>query len=164
MLSSIVAIANNNAIGKDNKLMWHISEDLKYFKRVTLGHAVVMGYNTFVSIGSKPLPSRRNIVVTTRKQEGTYDGVEYFSSMEKAIEAAKQNDDEPFIIGGGLLYKAAMPYVDKLYITEVDTEVEGADVFFPEIDLDIWKEETRAEQIEDTKTGHKYCFVTYIKK
>lgn len=164
MLSSIVAIANKNAIGKDNKLMWHISEDLKYFKRITLGHTVIMGYKTFVSIGSKPLPNRRNIVLTSRKQEGAYDGVEYFSSMDSAIKAASIGDNEPFIIGGGLLYKASMPYVDKLYITEVDLELEGADVFFPEVDLEIWKQETRSELMEDPKTGHKYSFVTYIKK
>lgn len=164
MLSIIVAVAANNAIGKGNDMPWHISEDLKYFKRVTSGHTVIMGSNTFASIGSKPLPKRRNIVVSRRMQEGLCEGVEYFNSLPAAIESAQAGDDEPFIMGGGMLYTAALPLADKLYITEVATAIEDADTFFPAVNRNEWLEVSRSEQYTDEKSGLKYTFVEYVRQ
>lgn len=164
MLSIIVAVASNNAIGKGNDMPWHLSEDLKYFKRVTSGHAVIMGTNTFASIGSRPLPKRRNIVVSRKAQAGLRDGVEYFNSLPAAIEFAQAQDEEVFIMGGGMIYAAALPLADKLYITEVQTVIEDAEVFFPAIDRNIWKEVSRSEEYTDEKSGLKFSFVVYIKQ
>lgn len=164
MLSIIVAVASNNAIGKGNDMPWHISEDLKYFKRVTSGHTVIMGSNTFASIGSKPLPKRRNIVVSKRQPEGLRDGVEYFSSLPAAIESAQAQDEEVFIMGGGMIYAAALPLADRLYITEVDTIVEDAEVYFPAVDRNVWRELSRTEPAVDEKSGLKYSFVVYSKQ
>lgn len=164
MLSIIVAVASNNAIGKGNDMPWHISEDLKYFKRVTSGHTVIMGSNTFASIGSKPLPKRRNIVVSRRMPEGLRDGVEYFNSLPAAIKSAQAGDDEPFIMGGGMLYTAALPLADKLYITEVATAIEDADTFFPAVNRNEWREVSRSEQYTDEKSGLKYTFVEYVRQ
>ncbi len=175
MVSIIVAIASNYAIGKNNDLLWHISEDLKFFKRTTSGHPVVMGYNTYLSIGARPLPKRRNIVVSSTREEGLRDGVEYFKSMEAALASAAETekqrlateaDIEPevFVMGGGMLYRNALPVADRLYITEVDTVIEDADTFFPEIDRSIWRETTRSERFFDEASGYHYSFVTYERK
>lgn len=166
MLSIIVVTAKNLAIGKENRLLWHLSEDLKYFRRTTTGHSVIMGYNTFLSVNKRPLPNRRNIVVNNEMKDGVYDGVEFFSTLEGAIAAsgAGNGGEEVFIIGGGMMYRTSMPLAQKLYITEVSDTVEDADTFFPEIDLSIWKEETRSEPIKDEKAGVEYSFVTYIRK
>ncbi len=200
MVSIIVAIASNYAIGKNNDLLWHISEDLKFFKRTTSGHPVVMGYNTFLSIGARPLPKRRNIVVSSTREEGLRDGVEYFRSLDAALADAMEHekqrfaaevpatsvqghageirqsadnggtelscDAEPevFIMGGGMLYRSALPIADRLYITEVETVIEDADTFFPEIDKSIWKETSRSERFFDGPSGYHYSFVTYERK
>lgn len=164
MLSIIVAVASNNAIGKGNDMPWHLSEDLKYFKRVTSGHAVIMGTNTFASIGSRPLPKRRNIVVSKKQPEGLRDGVEYFNSLPQAIESACAQDEEVFIMGGGMIYAAALPLADRLYITEVDTVIEDAEVFFPPIDRNMWCEASRSGQFTDEKSGLKFSFVVYNKR
>lgn len=163
MLSIIVATATNYAIGKDNNLLWHISEDLKYFKRVTSGHTIIMGKNTFLSIGAKPLPKRRNIVVSRSEGEGVRDGVEYFHSLQGAIENATALDEEVFIIGGGMVYKDSLPLADKLYITEVEIVVEDADTYFPVIDKKEWRESSRSEKFYDEKSQLYYSFVEYLK-
>ncbi len=164
MVSIIVAIASNNAIGKGNDMPWHLSEDLKYFKKVTSGHPVIMGTNTFASIGSRPLPKRRNIVVSRKEDPGERGGVEYFNSLSEAIDSAQSQDEEIFIMGGGMIYGAALPLADKLYITEVETVIEDAEVFFPEIDRNIWREVSRSEQYTDEKSGLKFSFVEYIRR
>ena len=128
MLSLIVAVARNNAIGKKNELLWHISEDLKYFKRKTMNHPVIMGRKTFESIG-RPLPGRRNIVVTRRRQE--IPGTELLHSVEEAAAMAKESAEEFFVIGGGELFRQAFPQADRLYITRIEAEAPGADTFFP---------------------------------
>lgn len=161
MISIIVAVSANNAIGKGNRMPWHIPEDLKYFKRTTTGHPVVMGYNTFLSLGGKPLPGRKNIVVSTRQKTGAHDGAEFFDSLQKAIETAENADSEVFIIGGGHLYKSAIAFVDRLYITEIDTVIDDADTFFPDVNPDEWKEFSRSEKIHDEKSGCNLQFVVY---
>lgn len=161
MISIIVAVAKNHAIGKDNKLLWHLSEDLKYFKRTTSGHTVIMGYNTFLSVGGRPFPNRRNIVVNNALPDGVRDGVECFSSLDSALCAAQQGREEVFVIGGGMMYRTSMPKADKLYITEVDKVVEDADTFFPEIDPKIWKETSRTPFQKDEKSGLDFSFVIY---
>ena len=182
MLSIIVAVAKNMAIGKDNKLLWHISEDLKYFKNVTKGHPVIVGRNTFISLG-KPLPNRQNIVVLGEFFEEYYndlgdsfsvspsggkifdsDGVIYCQTLDDALKMGESISDEAFIIGGGSIYKATMEMADKLYITEVDVVIEDADTFFPEIDGLMWKIENKGETLRDEKSGYGFRFVTYTKK
>lgn len=162
-ISAIVAVASNGAIGRNNALLWHISEDLKFFKRTTLGHTVIMGFNTFLSMGSRPLPGRRNIVINRINGQKSPEGVEFFPTLESAIEAASEGDKEPFIIGGGKIYKASMKYIDKLYVTQVDKVVEEADTFFPPIDPKEWQMESSSEWSEDPKSGYRYRFVSYIK-
>lgn len=164
MISIIVAVAKNLAIGRNNQLLWHLGEDLKYFKRTTSGHPVIMGYNTFLSVGGRPFPNRRNIVVNNALPDGVRDGVECFSSLDSALKAAQESDDEVFVIGGGMMYRTSMPVADRLYITEVDKVVEDADTFFPEIDSSIWKEISRSPKAKDEKTGLEYSFVVYERR
>ena len=126
-LALVVAVARNGVIGRDNALPWHVPEDLKHFKNVTLNHAVIMGRKTFDSIG-KVLPGRRFVIVT--RQPGlTIPDAEVASSLEEAIAIARKTDDEPRIIGGAEIYKAALPFVTKIFLTEVHRDVEG-DAFF----------------------------------
>ena len=140
-LALVVAVSRNRCIGKDGGLPWRISEDLKHFKAVTMGHAIIMGRKTFDSIG-RPLPGRRNIVVT-RNPSLTIEGAETAPDLETAIRMAREGgDDEPRIIGGASLYEAALPLATKLYLTEVDVEVEG-DTYFPDWDRGAWKETER---------------------
>lgn len=159
-MNIIVAIADNNAIGKDNQLLWHISEDLRYFKKVTMGATVVMGRKTYESIG-KPLPGRRNIVVSRSLKEIT--GVEVFASVEAVIEEFKDSVEEVFIIGGGELYRAMLPYASKLYITFVHVTIPDADTFFPEIDHSLWHEISRESFPRGEKFEHPFEFVVFEK-
>lgn len=161
MLNIIVAVAQNGAIGKDNKLLWHLSEDLKYFKQTTLGSPIIMGRKTWESLPFKPLPKRENIVISKNKDfkpEGatlvhsTDEAVEYCNKLEKC-----------FIIGGETIYKALMPYCDKLYITKVHKSFE-ADTFFPEIDPKIWELESESQIQKDEPSGLEFQFLVYKKK
>lgn len=154
----IVAIADNNAIGKDNALLWHISEDLKFFKKTTMGCPVIMGRKTFESIG-RPLPKRLNIVVSRGFQAP--EGVMVVPSLEEAYKAAFS--ERCFVIGGGQIYAQALADVDKLIVTHVHTVIEGADTFFPEIDPSVWKVEERSEMMTDPETGWNFEFVTYTR-
>jgi dihydrofolate reductase len=139
-LSMVVAIGDNGAIGKDGKVPWHIPEDLKHFKAVTMGHAIIMGRKTWDEVG-RPLPGRRNLVVS-RAPGLALAGAEVFASLEAAIEAARATDDEPAIIGGSTLYAAAMPLATRIHLTEVHRSVE-ADTFFPPFDRSAWREVER---------------------
>ena len=152
----IVAIADNNAIGKDNALLLHISEDLKFFKKTTMGCPVIMGRKTFESIG-RPLPKRLNIVVSRGFHEP--EGVMVVPSLEEAYKASFS--ERCFVIGGGQIYAQAMADVDKLIVTHVHTEIEGADTFFPDIDPSVWKVEERSEMMTDPETGWNFEFITY---
>jgi dihydrofolate reductase len=129
----IAAIGKNRALGKNEKLLWHIPDDLKRFKKLTWGHPIIMGRKTFesvVSVLGKPLPGRMNIVVT-RDPSWQYDGVIVMHSLEEGIEKAKELDQQEIFIGGGAdIYRQALPLVDKLYLTLIDDEKEG-DAFFP---------------------------------
>ncbi|MFY7671979.1 dihydrofolate reductase [Tenacibaculum sp. MEBiC06402] len=162
MITIIAAIGKNNELGKNNDLIWHLPADLKRFKKVTSGHHILMGRNTFESIG-KPLPNRTTIIIT-RNDNYFKDGCLIASSIEEAIELAK-NDDEIFIIGGAQVYKQAIENnsVQKLDITIVHENFD-ADVFFPEIDKTIWKEVAREDFTADEKNKYDYSFVTYERR
>ena len=134
--SIIVAVAANNAIGKDNDLLWHISGDLKRFKNITSGHTVIMGRRTFYSLPNGALPNRRNIVITDCHEDCCPGAVKVFS-IDEAVDICDKNL-EHFIIGGGMIYKQFLPLADKLYLTKVHQNYDG-DVFFPEIDFSDWE-------------------------
>ena len=150
-ISIIVAIAENRAIGKDNRLLWHLSDDLKRFKKLTTGHTLIMGRNTFLSLPNGALPNRRHIVITDQTNE-KFDGCEMARSIEEAIELAG-NEKECFVIGGGMVYAQFLPIAGKLYLTQVHESFE-ADTFFPEIDFSQWQ----ALVSEEVKVGDRNQF------
>jgi len=154
----MAAIAANNALGKDNQLIWHLPADLKRFKKTTLNHAVIMGRKTYESLG-KPLPNRTNILIT-RDKNYKAEGCLVVNSVKEALKAAAEVDENPFILGGAEIYKQAMPFADKLDITFVHHQFE-ADVFFPKIDKKIWKETSRENFKADEKNKFDYSFVTF---
>lgn len=139
-LALIVAVARNGVIGRDGGLPWHLPEDLKHFKRTTSGHAIVMGRKTYESIG-RPLPKRRNIVVT--RSGGHFDGCETATSLEEAIAVARQTDECPFIIGGASLYEEALPRATEIHLTSIDEDIEGDTTL--ELNLEGFEEVERRE-------------------
>ena len=159
IISIIVAIAENNAIGKDNNLLWHISEDLRRFKRITEGHVVVMGKKTYYSLPKRPLPGRTNIVITDVAGE-QIDNCLMAYSIQDAIQKMDP-EGENFVMGGGSVYAQFMPYADKLYITRVNKAFEG-DVFFPPIDMKSWDLVERQEITDDPQNDFSYAFETYV--
>lgn len=138
-LTLIAAVAKNKVIGKNGQLPWHVSEDLKFFKAQTTGHAIVMGKKTFDSTG-KPLPNRRNIVVSRRATE--LPGAEVAGTIDEAIARARETDPDPFVIGGAEIYRAALPFATRMLLTEIDQSPEG-DTYFPDFDRKVWKEVER---------------------
>lgn len=156
-VSLIVAVAKNGVIGTGGTMPWHITEDFAHFKAVTLGHSVVMGRKTYESIG-RPLPRRRNIVIT-RNAELSIEGCEMATSLEAAL-AMCEGEEEVFVIGGGEIYRQAMPLADKLYITHVGIEVEG-DTCFPNIDPTVWREVCREDFERGKDFKHPFSFVDY---
>ena len=160
-ISIIVAIAENNAIGKDNDLLWHISEDLKRFKKITKDHCVVMGKKTYFSLPVRPLPNRTNIVITDIPDEKIDDCIMAYS-IEDAIEKM-DSGKENFIIGGGSIYRQFLPLADKLYITRVHKEFD-ADTFFPEIDKNIWQLADKQDINNDPQNDFTYSFEIYERK
>ena len=163
----IVAIADNNAIGRDNALLWHISEDLKFFKRTTSGCPVIMGRKTFESIG-RPLPKRTNIVVS--RGFDAPEGIVVVPSLEAAysaasaaLEASDAAESRCFVIGGGQIYAQALASADRLIVTHVHTVIEDADTFFPPIDPTVWQVVDRSEMYHDEESGYDFEFVTYIR-
>jgi dihydrofolate reductase len=155
MISIIVAVAENLAIGKDNQLLWHISDDLKRFRQLTSGHAVIMGRNTWLSLPKRPLPNRTNIVITDDPDE-CFEGCIMADSIEAAI-AKCPPDEESFVIGGASVYRQFMLLADKLYITRVYKSFEG-DTFFPEIDPKEWKLTGQSPlfEMEDRSFTYRY--------
>ncbi len=139
-LALIVAWARRAVIGRDGGLPWHEAEDLAHFKQTTLGHAILMGRKTHESIG-RALPGRRNLVIS-RQAGYAAEGCEVFSSLQAAIEAARETDEEPIVIGGAAIYEAALPQVTRMFVTFVNRDVEG-DTFFPNHDPDDWRETSR---------------------
>lgn len=158
-ISIIVAVAQNQAIGKDNKLLWHLSEDLKRFKRLTSGNPVIMGKNTYFSLPKRPLPNRTNIVITDVAKE-QIDNCVMAYSIEDAIQKM-DTEKENFVIGGASIYKQFMEHADKLYITWVHKDFE-ADTFFPEIDEDSWEIKSKEDFFEtDEKNPYPSSLVVY---
>ena len=155
IVSIIVAIGENHAIGKNNQLLWHMPNDLKHFKDITSGRTIIMGRKTFDSVG-KPLPRRRNIVVT--RQEITIPGCEVVKSIEDGLALCK-DEDEVFIGGGAEIYKLAMHLTDRIYLTIIHKSFD-ADTFFPEIDKLEWKEVKREDFEPDEKNPLPYSFIT----
>ena len=159
MLSIIVAKAKNNIIGKDNKIIWHLPEDLKHFKNITTGHTIIMGRKTFESLG-RVLPNRKHIIFSNNPSFNVNDeNVKVVHSLLE-IQDLIEGKEEAFVIGGAMMYNFLMPYVKKMYVTEIDKEFEG-DTFFPKIDDNIWKETSREKGIKDEKNNLDYFFVTY---
>ena len=152
----VVAISENRVIGKDNKLLWYLPNDLKHFKNITSGHTVIMGRKTYESVG-KPLPKRRNIIIT--RQDITIEGCEVVNSIEAAIKLA-ESEEEVFIVGGAEIYKQAMHLTDRIYLTIVHKEFDG-DSFFPEIGKNEWKEVFREDHLPDEKNSLPYSFITF---
>ncbi|NNK83593.1 MAG: Pr2TM family membrane protein [Flavobacteriaceae bacterium] len=160
-LTIIVAAGENNAIGKDNTLIWHLTNDLKRFKELTSGHHIIMGRKTFESF-TKPLPNRTHIIITRQKDYVAPEGVIVVNSLARAIEIAKK-DSQPFIIGGGEIYKEALLYATKIEMTRVHHDFE-ADTFFPEIDEAIWKVTNTIFHEKDKEHEYEYSFITYDKR
>ena len=159
-LTVIVAVSENQVIGKDNDLIWNLSIDLKRFKSLTSGHNMIMGRKTFESF-PKPLPNRTHIVITRQKNYPESDGVIVVNSIEEAVKNIK-NDDQPYIIGGGEIYKQALPYASVIELTRVHGFFDG-DTYFPEIDLDQWKETKREFISKDENHAYDFSFITYKK-
>ncbi len=160
-LSIIVAVAENNVIGKDNQLIWHLSEDLKRFKQITSGHSVIFGLNTYQFLPVKPLPKRKNIVIS--QDPGiTFEGAITVGSIEEALEICK-DETEVFICGGASIYRQFLPMADKLYLTKVLEAFEG-DTFFPEIDANKWELKSESDIFTDEKNGIRFRFVDYVRK
>ncbi len=151
-LSLVVAASSNNVIGRDGGLPWHLPDDLRQFKRLTMGKAVIMGRSTYESIG-RPLPDRRNIVMT-RNADYVADGCDVVSSVSEAIDAV-EGAEEAMIIGGGQVYRDFLPLADRIYLTRVQAEVEG-DTYFPEIDEATWRLVSSEHHGADEK--HRYAF------
>ena len=158
----IVAISDNNAIGRNNELLWHISEDLRFFRRKTLGWPVIMGRKTFESIG-RALPGRVNVVISRGFNTG--EEVEVAGSLEEAFAVAEStNLEKCFVIGGGQIYAQALHHADRLVVTHVHTNIEDADTFFPPIDESVWVAAQRSEMFTDEETGYTFEFVEYEKR
>lgn len=162
MLSIIVAKAKNNIIGKDNKLLWHLPEDLKRFKELTTGHTIIMGRKTFESLG-RVLPNRKHIILSQNPDfKVDNENVEIVNSIEDLKEYI-DSKEENFVIGGAMIYRLLMPYVDKMYITQIEKDFDG-DSFFQKIDENEWKEVKKEKGIDDAENHFEYEYVTYERK
>jgi dihydrofolate reductase len=159
-ISMIWAMARNRAIGKDNKLLWHLPSDLKHFKETTLGKPVIMGLRTFQSLG-KPLPGRRNIILHFETIE-LPEKCELALSIPEAMEKVK-DEKEAFVIGGAMIYKQFLPLASRLYMTYIDQEFTG-DVYFPEFDMKEWKLISNVKGVKDYKNPYDYYFRVYERK
>jgi dihydrofolate reductase len=160
LVTLIAAASENNVIGKDNKLIWHLSDDLKHFKELTKGHFVIMGRKTFESM-PKALPNRTNVVIT-RKLDYKAENAIVVNSLDQALKQA-ENDNQPFIIGGGEIYKLAIEDADRIELTRVHTSIEG-DAFFPEINYNLWEKVSSEKRFKDDKNEYDYTFYRYDKK
>ncbi len=161
MISLIAAIGKNNELGQGNTLLWDMKADMAHFRLTTRGHTVIMGQKTFDSIG-RPLPNRKNIVVT-RDKNFKAPGVEISYSLEDTLKKYKNSPEEVFVIGGGQIYTQSMEYGDKLYITHVNASFKDADTFFPEIIPIMWDEISHTEHKKDEDNPYDYTFSIYNK-
>lgn len=163
MFSIIVAVANNNVIGGDNKLLWHISDDLKRFKKITTGHTIVMGRKTFESF-PKPLPNRHHVILTRDKNyKVDSEQVTVVNDIETVMKTYENSGSEIFILGGGEIYNLFLPYCNKLYLTKVNGDFEG-DTYFPEINYDEWAITESSEEYIDPKNNLSYQFINLCRK
>lgn len=158
MIAIIVAVAENNAIGKENKLLWHIPEDLKRFKRLTTGHTVIMGRNTWQSLPNHPLPNRRNIVITDNPEDH-FAGAGMVTSIEAALGLCSPAE-ENFVIGGASIYQQFLPMTNRLYLTKVHKVFDG-DTFFPELDLSEWEMVSKDDYPPDEANGFGYTYFIF---
>lgn len=161
MLTIIAATSENNALGKDNQLVWHLPDDFKRFKALTSGHFIIMGRKTFESF-PKPLPNRTHIIITRQKDYKAPEGCIVVNNLTKAIALCPKNE-EVFVIGGGEIYKQSINIIQKIEITKVHTTVE-ADTFFPKIDLERWKLVFEEFHSKDEKHAFDFTFLTYVKR
>jgi dihydrofolate reductase len=161
MISFIVAMDERKAIGKNNNLPWHLPEDLKFFKRVTMGHPIAMGRKTHESIG-RPLPGRENIIIT-RNPDFKCEGCTVFYSVSDFVAYCNQGENEIFVIGGAEIFKETFEFADRLYITQIHYEFAG-DTFFPEFDETKWELKTQTKGIKDEKNPYDYEFCLYERK
>jgi dihydrofolate reductase len=159
-ISIIVAIAENRAIGKDNRLLWHLSDDLKRFKKLTTGHTLILGRNTFLSLPGGALPNRRHIVISDVPGE-SFEGCEMARSIEEAVKLAG-TEDECFVIGGGMIYRQFLPLAGKLYLTRVHQSFE-ADTFFPEIDFSKWKAVYSEKVDAGERNEYAHTYTEYVR-
>lgn len=162
-MTIIAAIDENNAIGKDNQLLWHLSKDLKRFKSLTQNHTIIMGRKTFESLG-RPLPNRINVVISSNPEYEVPENVILLSSLSEAMETAHINDVNPYIIGGGTIYEQALDYVDILELTLVHTQVKDADTYFPKIDFSKWDKIFEEFHGKDDNQPYDFSFLTYQRK
>lgn len=160
MISIVVAIAENGAIGYKNDLLWHLPADLKRFKETTTGHSIIMGSRTFRSLPKGALPNRRNIVLSRTQQD--FPGAEWAASPEAALELVG-NEEEAFVIGGAQVYEQMLPYTDKIYLTRVHADFPEADTFFPELDKSEWVELSRTEYPADEKNRYATTLLELIR-
>jgi len=160
MISIIVAVAENDVIGKDNDLIWHLPRDMKHFKETTTGHFIIMGRKTFESNG-RALPNRTNVIIT-RDKDFNAEGCVVVHSLEDAFKVAK-DDPEAFIIGGGVIYKMALPIVDRIYLTKIHHTFEG-DTFFPELDMNEWEEISCQDFEPDEKNKYPFSIIILDRK
>ena len=158
----IVAMAKNRAIGKENQLIWHNSNDLKHFKKVTMGHTVIMGYNTWLSLpGQRPLPHRRNIIISTRLDQSP-EGFELAHSIPEALQMV-ESEEEVFVMGGGIIYEQFLPKADRLYLTHLDKDFE-ADTYFPYVNFDEWELVDLEVVDDDPQVEYSYRFEVWEKR
>ena len=160
MIIMIAAVAENNALGKDNDLLWHLPNDFKRFKEITTGHHIIMGRKTFESF-PKPLPNRTHVIIS-RQKDFSKEGCIVVQDLEKALAVCPKNEDV-YIIGGGEIYKQFLPFADQLDITRVHNSFD-ADVYFPEIDLEIWQLSSETVHQKDEKHLFDYSFQTFVRK
>ncbi|MBX3252797.1 MAG: dihydrofolate reductase [Chitinophagaceae bacterium] len=165
IISLIVAAAENNAIGKDNQMLWHLPNDFKFFKNTTWGMPVIMGRKTFLAMSGEPLPGRYNIVISRQQDHGIHrHDVWVVGSIEEALKKAESTDcKEVFIAGGGQIYDAYLPMADKIYITRVQAVLDG-DAFFPEFDENQWDKVYQLDFPADDKHAYAYSFQTWVRK
>ena len=161
MLSIVVAKAKNNIIGKNNELVWHLPEDLKHFRELTTGHTIIMGRKTYESLGN-PLPNRKHIIFNQNPDlKINEENVQVVHSLLE-IQDLIEGKEEAFVIGGAMIYNFLMPYVKKMYVTEIKKDFEG-DAFFPIIDTEVWRETSRITGIKNEENNLDYDFVIYEK-
>jgi dihydrofolate reductase len=162
MISIIVATGENGEIGANNDLLWRLPNDLKRFKKLTVGHTVIMGRKTFESLPNGALPDRRNVVITGNP-DLKLDGCLIFHDLESAVRHFR-NEDEIFIIGGASIYRQSIRFAEKLYITKVHETFENAEIFFPEINDNEWIKVESEDRPQDERHAYLYTFETFVKK